>query len=194
MDVIKAEKIIRERLSPGRFEHSVQVARVARQMAQQFNEKEDQAYMAGILHDYAKGISGGELLKLAEAHGIIEDEVERLAPDLLHARLGADLLARDWGVEDKELLQAIRNHTLGRVGMSALEKIIFLADMIEPGRDFPGIDRLRCIANRDLDRGMVLAIESTIQYCIKAGRLIHPRTVLVRNNLLTTLPRDTSLW
>lgn len=194
MDVIKAEKIIRERLSPSRFEHSVQVARVARQMAQQFNENEDQAYIAGILHDYAKGISGGELLKLAEAHGLIEDEVERLAPDLLHARLGAELLVRDWGVEDEALLQAISNHTLGRVGMSALEKIIFLADMIEPGRDFPGIDRLRCIANRDLNRGMVLAIEFTLQYCIKMGRLIHPRTVLIRNNLLTTLPKDTSLW
>ncbi|NLV16007.1 MAG: HD domain-containing protein [Syntrophomonadaceae bacterium] len=194
MEIAEAEKIIRDRLSPSRYQHSMQVARMARQLARQFNENENQAYLAGILHDYAKGISGGELLNLAEAYGLIEDEVERLAPDLLHARIGAELLARDWGVEDKELLQAISNHTLGRVGMAPLEKILFLADMIEPGRDFPGIDRLRCIADRDLDRGMVLATEFTLQYCMGTGRLIHPRTVLVRNNLLTALPKETSLW
>jgi predicted HD superfamily hydrolase involved in NAD metabolism len=77
--------------------------------------------------------------------------------------------------------------------MSDLDKIIYLADMIEPGRDFPGIERLRCVAERDLDQAMVIGIESTLRYCMDTHKLIHPRTILVRNWLLTILPGSQSL-
>jgi len=194
MNLLEAEELIRNRLSDRRYRHSLQVASVARDMARDMGVDEDQAYLAGIVHDYAKGMSGGELLALAERHCLVEDEVERLAPDLLHAEVGAYLLATEHGVTDTQVLDAVRNHTLGRIGMSELEKIIFLADMIEPGRDFPGIERLRCVARRDLDQGMILAIESTLRYCMERRSLIHPRTVLVRNYILAALPRDKILW
>lgn len=194
MDAIRAEEIIRAKLSSKRYQHSMQVASVAREMARGLGLNEDRAYLAGIVHDYAKGIPGYELLALAEQNNMLEDEVEGRNPDLLHAPVGAFLLAREQGLVDEEILDAVRNHTLGRVGMTGLEKVIFLADMIEPGRDFPGIERLRCVAWRDLDQGMILTIESTLRYCMERGRLIHPRTVLVRNYLLSTLPRDRTLW
>lgn len=172
----------------------MEVASVARDMARIFGLNEDKAYLAGILHDYAKGIPGHELLALAKQNNILEDDVEAQSPDLLHAPVGAFLLARDEGLLDDEILDAIRYHTLGRVGMTDLEKALFLADMIEPGRDFPGIERLHCLVRRDLDQGMIQAIDSTLRYCMEQGRLIHPRTVLVRNYLLSVLPRNRTLW
>lgn len=194
MDEIRAEEIIRAKLSQNRYRHSMQVASVARDMARIFGLNEDKAYLAGILHDYAKGIPGHELLALAKQNNLLEDDVEARSPDLLHAPVGAFLLARDEGLLDDEILDAIRYHTLGRVGMTDLEKVLFLADMIEPGRDFPGIERLRCLVRRDLDQGMIQAIDSTLRYCMEQGRLIHPRTVLVRNYLLSVLPRNRTLW
>ncbi len=194
MNEIRAEEIIRAKLSENRYQHSMRVATVAREMAQAFGLDEEKAYLAGIVHDYAKGIPGYELLSLAKEHNLLEDEVENQSPDLLHAPVGAFLLAREQGLDDEDILGAVRNHTLGRVGMTDLEKVLFLADMIEPGRDFPGIERLRCLAWKDLNQGMIQAIELTLRYCMDQGRLIHPRTVLVRNNLLSVLPRGRTLW
>ncbi len=194
MDEIRAEEIIRARLSENRYQHSRRVAMVAREMARTFGLDETKAGLAGIVHDYAKGMPGYELLSIAREHDLLEDEVEEKSPDLLHATVGAFLLSRDHGLDDEEVLNAVRSHTLGRVGMTDLEKVLFLADLIEPGRDFPGIERLRCLAMRNLDQGMVQAIDLTLRYCMDQGRLIHPRTVLVRNNLLSSLPSDRTLW
>jgi len=171
----------------------MRVASVAREMARAFGLDENKAGLAGIVHDYAKGVPGYELLALAREHNLLEDEVETRSPDLLHASVGAFLLQQEQGLADEEILDAVRNHTLGRVGMTDLEKVLFLADMIEPGRDYPGIERLRCLAWRDLNEGMIQAIELTLRYCMDRGRLIHPRTVLVRNNLLSSLPRERTL-
>ncbi len=194
MDVSRAEKIIKDKLSPSRYQHSMQVAMMARDMARKFGLNEDKAYLAGVVHDYAKDIAGLELLSLAQKYDLLEHEVESHVPDLLHAPVGACLLAREQGLVDEEILDAVKNHTLGRVGMTDLEKVIFLADIIEPGRNFPGIERLRCVAWSNLNQGMILAIEFTLRYCMERGGLIHPRTVLVRNNLLSTLPKDQTLW
>jgi len=193
MDENRAEEIIRARLSENRYRHSMRVASVAREMARAFGLDENKAGLAGIVHDYAKGVPGYELLALAREHNLLEDEVETRSPDLLHASVGAFLLQQEQGLADEEILDAVRNHTLGRVGMTDLEKVLFLADMIEPGRDYPGIERLRCLAWRDLNEGMIQAIELTLRYCMDRGRLIHPRTVLVRNNLLSSLPRERTL-
>ncbi len=175
------------RLSPHRLQHSLSVASVARDMAQTYGSDPDKAYMIGLLHDYAKGVSGADLLALASENALIEDEVERQAPDLLHAPVGAYLLANDLGIEDPEILQAVRSHTLGSLEMSLLDKIIFLADMIEPGHDFPGRERLQCLAGRDIDRAMLFALDTTIRYCLEQGRILHPRTIMVRNKFLSNI-------
>lgn len=176
--------ILEQRLSRKRFEHSVQVARVAAEMAQAYGLDEEKAYMTGLLHDYAKGLSGAELLKIAEENSLIEDDLERRVPDLLHAVVGACLLESEGKVEDPEMLQAIRLHTMGSEQMTEFDQVIFLADMIEPGRDYPGLERLQCLAMRDLDQAMLFALDSTIRYSLEQGRLLHPRTVMVRNHYL----------
>lgn len=178
--------ILSARLSPHRLQHSLDVAGVARNMAQNYGVDPDKAYTIGLLHDYAKGMSGAALLALANEHSLIEDEVENQVPDLLHAPVGAYLLA-ELGIDDQEILQAVKVHTLGSLEMSRLDKIIFLADMIEPGRDFPGLERLQCLAGQDLDRAMLFALDSTIRYCLEQGRILHPRTVTVRNKFLVNI-------
>lgn len=188
MDNETVINIIKGRLSERRFEHSIQVADTARQMANRYDADSAKTYFAGLLHDYGKGMSGPELLRIAGENGLIEDDVELKSPDLLHAPVGAFLLQKDLGINDDEVLDAVRYHTLGRIHMSVLDKIIYLADMIEPGRDFPGIERLRCIAERDLDQAMIVGIDSTLRYCVDRGMLIHPRTIMVRNCLLASLP------
>lgn len=176
--------IIRKRLSPQRWEHSLQVAEIARQMAENYGGDSAKAYRTGLLHDYAKGLSGQELLEVAEPNGLIQHPVDRQVPDLLHAPVGAWLVEQELGCDDREILAAIASHTLGEVGMSTLAEIIFLADMIEPGRDYPGLERLTCLAMRDLREGMLFAYDTTIRYCIQQGRIIHPRSVEVRNYYL----------
>lgn len=183
----QAIDIIKHRLSANRFKHSLEVAEAAREMAGIFGIDAERTYLTGLLHDYAKGISGRELLQIAGENNLIKDEVDHQVPDLLHAPVGAFLLHKELGIDNEEILKAVRCHTLGAMEMSTLDKIVFLADMIEPGRDYPGVDRLRCLAMRNLDEGMLFGLESTIKYCIDNHRILHPRTVLVRNKFLTII-------
>lgn len=180
----EATEIIRFKLSRPRFKHSIHVAATARDMAAEFGLDQEKAYITGLLHDYAKGLSGSELIQRAEDYGLDIDPVDRLVPDLLHAPVGAVMLRRELGIEDDELVHAVSAHTLGALNMSELDKIIYLADMIEPGRDYPGMERLRCMAMRSLDYGMLLGLNTTIKYCIDRGRILHPRTIEVRNQYL----------
>lgn len=189
LDVAKAAAVLEDRLSARRFEHSLNVAWTAEKLAEQYGVNKSKAYYTGLVHDYAKGMSGAELLIKAEEAELIEDPVDRQLPDLLHAPVGAILLKQELGIKDEEILQAVSSHTLGNLNMSTLDKIIFLADMVEPKRDFPGIERLRCLVTRNLDMAMLYGLETTIKYCIDQQRLIHPRTVQVRNKFLEMLAK-----
>lgn len=184
---VEAKKLITGRLSKNRLIHSCNVADVAVKLAKEYGIDEETAYVAGLLHDYAKGLSSEMLLKIAEENNLIDDEIEYLIPDILHAKVGAFLLKKEGVVENEEVLQAIANHTLGAIEMSDLDKIIFLADMIEPSRDYPTLDRLKCLAFKNLDEAMLFGLESTIKYCIEKNRLLHPKTIAVRNKFLRLL-------
>jgi predicted HD superfamily hydrolase involved in NAD metabolism len=181
----QAEQIIKARLSNHRFQHSLGVARAARDLAKHYGMDEEKAYLTGILHDYAKNLTVSELRLAAGQDEQIADEAEKKIPELLHAPVGAYLLAHEQGIKDQEILEAVKAHTLGALTMSTLAKIIFLADMIEPNRDiYPELDRLRQLSRQNLDEAMLLGLESTIRYCLDRRALLHPRTVEVRNMFL----------
>ncbi len=184
--------ILERRLSEHRFRHSVAVAQAARELANIFDQEEDLAYKTGLLHDYAKGIAAPQLIALASDNGLIEDEIEKEVPDLLHAPVGAYLLKHELGIDDPAVLEAVRVHTMGSLHMSKLDKIIFLADMIEPGRDYPGQNRLDCLARRDLDQAMLYGLDATIRYCLDQARILHPRTITVRNHFLGIRKKPTT--
>ena len=181
----QAKEIISAKLSPRRCQHCLNVAQAAASLADCYGVDRERAYLTGILHDYAKDLKPDDLLSIAEINGLIDCEVERQVPDLLHAQVGACLLVQELGIEDEEMLEAVKAHTMGNLCMSPLDKIIFLADMIEPGRDqYPDLERLRQLAFTDLDQAMLLGLESTIRYCLDRRALLHPRTIEVRNIFL----------
>ncbi|MDH7480225.1 MAG: bis(5'-nucleosyl)-tetraphosphatase (symmetrical) YqeK [Syntrophomonadaceae bacterium] len=181
------EKIIcsvKERLTPARWKHSQGVAAAAVKLARRHQVDPDKAELAALLHDLARDLPPSTLLEIAESEGLISHPLERRQPKLLHAPVAA-VLARRWGVDDPEVISAIAQHTLGAVGMSKLAKIIYLADLIEPGRDFPGVEQLRQLADEDLDEAMLAGFDQTVQYCLKRRQLLHPQTVNARNALLS---------
>jgi len=178
------DELLARKLSPLRYRHSQGVASYAAELALKYKGDISKARLAGLLHDYARDLPEEKLLTLAEEAGLISCEVERRLPVLLHGPVGAYLIQRELGLNDKEILQAISRHTVGSPDMTLLDKIIYLADALEPGRLYPGVDVLRRLAEEDLDKALLKALESSISYVLAKGQLLHPATVEARNYLL----------
>lgn len=178
------DKLLARKLSPPRYRHSQGVASYAAELALKYRGEVGKAKLAGLLHDYARDLPDEELLTLAGKAGLITCEVERRLPVLLHGPVGAYLIQRELGLDDKEILQAISRHTVGSADMTLLDKIIYLADALEPGRRYPGVELLRRLAEEDLDKALLKALESSISYVLEKGQLLHPATVEARNYLL----------
>ncbi|MBR4443622.1 MAG: nicotinate-nucleotide adenylyltransferase [Clostridia bacterium] len=169
---------LKQTLSPHRLSHTLSVAETAVRLAARFGENPCQAHLAGMLHDCAKGLDAPALLRLIRAGGVPADELELSMPALLHAPAGAVLAREEYRVGDEAVLSAIRWHTTGRRNMTKLEKIIYLADMIEPEReDFPGLSEIRALALKDLDRAVSLAAARSAAYVAEQGRTLHPNTM-----------------
>ncbi|NLY50100.1 MAG: HD domain-containing protein [Firmicutes bacterium] len=171
-------------LTPQRLRHSYGVAETGVHLALRWGASAEQARVAGLLHDCAKGLDQDKLLQWALAFGILSDDSERVYPDLLHAPVGAVLAWKVYGVTDQAILSAIRLHTQGGENMSILERIIYLADYIEPGRIFPGVEKVRALAYRDLNQAVLTAMEGTMRHVLEQGLVLHPQTVRARNRLL----------
>lgn len=149
-------------LSSQRIAHTAGCEHEAVQLAKLWGEDPEKAAVAGILHDSTKNLSYDEQLILCDKYGIILDNAQRENPKLLHAITGAALAKDRFGVSE-EISQAIRWHTTGKPDMSVLEKIIYLADYIEPTRDFDGVERLRELAYEDLDKALALGLEMSLE-------------------------------
>ncbi len=181
MDFHYYVNILKSRVSLARFEHSLRVVEKAVSMTEGLSLDQEKLRLAALLHDYAKDMTEQELLALAGQYGIIICEAEKRQPDLLHGPVGAFLCRRDLKIEDEAILRAIYYHTTGSAGMSLLDKVVFLADLLEPGRTYEGVDELRRICEDDLDEGLLAAFDGTLQYVLRRKLLIHPLTVQARN-------------
>jgi len=178
------EEIIEINLTTDLFRHSLGVAKSAKTLAKRYGGDPEKAYLAGLIHDYGKKYSPEALRYFASEWGYRLDKVTREQPQLLHAPLGAELVHKELGIKDPSILQAVRFHTTGAPRMSLLGRIIFLADIIEEGRSFPGVDKLRCLALQDFPRALLTATENTIKRVIETGSLLHLRSIAFRNELL----------
>lgn len=161
--------------------HCERTAATARELAGRFGLDEEKAEFAGLVHDIARALAPEELLAVARRYGIPVSDVDRGRPYLLHAEVGAKLLAETLQVDDPEVLDAVASHTFGRVGMGPLEKVVYLADTIEPDREFAGVGEIRQAARRDLDEAMSRAYRQAICHLTDKRRPLHPRTVEVWN-------------
>ncbi len=162
-------------LKPGRVAHVLGTEETAVRLARRLGADEKKARTAALLHDCTKKLSLPEQLALCEKYGAPPDALERQMPQLLHAKTGAHL-ARDVFAVDDEIYGAIRWHTTGREDMTCLEKVIYLADCIEPARRYPGVEELRRAAAEDLDKGLTLALEMTVRRMERLGEPIHENT------------------
>lgn len=159
-------------LKPRRIPHVAGCEEMARSLALRWGEEADTAAEAAILHDITKKLTAAEQLRLCDEYGIMTDDAERENTELLHAKTGAALARSLFGVDDA-VFEAIFWHTTGRAGMSRLEKIIYLADAIEPTRDYEGVEVLRECALRDLDETMIMSLQRTIDYVAQRGGAVH---------------------
>ncbi len=163
-------------LTRDRFAHTMGVKKTAIDMARTFGEDEEKAGLAGLLHDCAKCMTLEQMLKMAKNEPT--DAVSQKSKALMHAVAGRAMAETVYGVKDEEVLDAIRWHTTGRAGMSRLEKIIYLADMIEPTRKpYPGLEELRALCHEDLDEAMHTALLQSMHHVLEQGKELHPDTM-----------------
>ncbi len=173
----KLRKAVRKVQDSKRYEHTVGVEYTAAALAMRYGADMEAAQTAGLLHDCAKCISDEDKLALCKKNHIPVTESERRSPFLLHAKVGGWLAQTKYGIEDRDILNAIVHHTTGRENMSLLEKIIFVADYIEPGRkSAPNLDSIRALAFRDLDRALLCILEDTLSYLRSSGGELDPMT------------------
>lgn len=162
-------------LTPERFAHTQGVAEEAVKLAKHYGENEEKAFLAGILHDCAKDYSEQEKRKMCKEFNIKIDDIIDKQIDLIHSFLGAELAKNEYMVNDEDILNAIKYHTTGRKKMSKLEKIIYLADCIEPNRKaFDGLEKLRKVSYESLNKAIIISLKSTIDYNKQKNRIIHP--------------------
>lgn len=177
MDKKKIRKKLEKSLDAKRFEHTLGVSYTAAVLAMCYGEDTDKALLAGLLHDCAKCLDNEKKIAICNKHHIPITEAERANPFLLHAKAGAYLAKKEFHVKDEEILHAILYHNTGRPGMSLLEKIIYVADYIEPGRDrAPNLSVIRKRAFEDLDQALLMILEDTLQYLNEIEAEIDPIT------------------
>ena len=163
-----------------RIPHVLGTEQEAIRLAERYGADVEKARVAALLHDCTKKLDMPAQLALCGQYGIALDELEQRALKLLHSKTGAAIARDVFGVDD-EVYSAIWYHTTGHANMTKLEKIIYLADYIEPSRDFPGVDTLRKVCYEDLDKGLLLGLEMTIEEMTAMGNPVHRATVEARD-------------
>ncbi|UQZ35597.1 HD domain-containing protein [Paenibacillus sp. PK3_47] len=169
-----------------RWQHTLGVMQSSVKLAGRYGADPDRAETAAILHDVAKYWPVERMKEIIERNGLSQ-ELLNYDKQLWHAEVGAFVAAQEYGITDEEVLGAIRYHTSGREGMTLLEKIVCLADYIEPGRDFPGVDEIRRLSEVSLEEGLIAGLDSTISLLLQKRRIVFPLTVLARNDLVRKL-------
>lgn len=172
---------VQQELSPRRLGHTAGVVKTAEMLASHYGASPERARIAAWVHDIAREWPVDRLVQVAE-------KVEVPSgfggiPKLLHGPIAASLLWEWFDIRDDELANAIRYHTTGRVGMTLMDKIIYLADAVEPGRTYDGVEEIRRLAFTDITHALAMSIDNTLSYLIANQKPIFPLTIMVRNDL-----------
>ncbi len=177
-------KYIDENLKESRKKHTRGVAETAVELAKLYNEDAEKAYFAAMCHDMAKNMNVDEMNDYVNKYSMGRKYLNN--PNIAHGKIACMMLREDFDVEDEDILNAVSYHTTGRAGMSLLEKIIYLADAIEPGRDYPGVSELRKASREDLDKACLLSFKRTIDYLTEKGADIDGDTLAAKEYLEKT--------
>ena len=186
----KIKEYIKVHLTVDRYNHTLGVMKTSEELALHYGVDPEKAKIAGLCHDCAKNFSASDLIGKAKVSGEVISNVYYKSPQLLHGVVGAYIAKELFHVNDDDILNAIKYHTTGRENMSILEKIVYIADCIEPTRNYKGVTELRELAYNDLDKALLKSFEDTIMYIIARGSIIHLDTIKARNYLLMANRRN----
>ena len=184
MDLKQAKELVRSRLSDKRYEHTINVKKMAVKLAKQYGVDEEKAALAALLHDSAKELGKDEMRAILQAHPELAEGGESRPAPVWHGICAAILARTEWGVEDEAVLSAIACHTAGKPGMSKLDKIVYLADMSSAERDWPGVERLRKLERKDLDAAMLAALKQTNDFVLSEGKPLDPMSKAAYEDIL----------
>ena len=172
----KARRLAKKRLSAKRYQHTLNVRRMAVKLAKRWGADPEKAALAALLHDTAKELPREEMLQILNDNAIMAENAQNRPSPVWHGICAAILAQTQWGVEDEEVLSAIRSHTTGKPGMSLLDEIVFLADMTSAERDYPEVDYLRKLEKEDIHRAMREALEMNLHWLEESGKPVDEET------------------
>lgn len=176
--IVTFRKQLKSKLDTMRYEHSVSVSYTCIALAMRYGFSLEKAELAGLLHDCAKRYTDNELIARSQKHGLSLTESELKAPAVIHAKYGAWMARNKFGIQDEEILSAIQCHTTGKPGMGILDKILYIADYIEPRRyKADNLPQIRRMAYEDLDQTMYAILKGTLEYLQRKGGCIDPMTL-----------------
>lgn len=175
--IFELRKDLKKKLNPIRYEHSLSVSYTCISLAMKYDYPLDRAELAGLLHDCAKRYDDAAILEHCIKHQIPVTEAERKAPAVLHAKYGAWMVCNKYNIRDDEIAAAIACHTTGKAGMNKLEKILYIADYIEPRRyKADNLEEIRHIAYEDMDETLFQIMKATLEYLKTSGTFVDPMT------------------
>ncbi len=172
----KARRLAKKRLSEKRYQHTLNVRRMAVKLAKRWGADPEKAALAALLHDTAKELPREEMLQILNDNAIMAENAQNRPSPVWHGICAAILAQTQWGVEDEEVLSAIRCHTTGKPGMSLLDEIVFLADMTSAERDYPEVDYLRKLEKKDIHQAMREALEMNLHWLEESGKPVDEET------------------
>lgn len=175
--------LIRNKLSPYRFNHSLEVAKSAVYLAEKYGGDSEKMCVAGLLHDVLKEADREETFFYVDKYIIPLTVLEEATPKLWHAIVGAEFIKNELGIDDDEIINAVRYHTTGRKNMTLSDKILFIADFISADRDYDGADEMRERAEKSLECAMDMGLSFTITDLVENGKAVHPDTIDAYNDL-----------
>ena len=187
-EISEIQEKLKTELNSHRYEHTLGVMYTAGCMAMRYGEEVEKALLAGLLHDCAKCISIEEKLELCKQYQLEMSHAEKNNPELIHAKLGVKIAKDKYHIEDEDILNAISSHTTGRPDMSLLEKIIYIADFMEPGRkNLPNMKDVRRLAFEDIDKCLFRILKDSLVYFKSKNFVVDPMTEKTYNYYKETL-------
>ena len=187
MDIEKIKANVKSHLDEKRYAHVERVAKCAKRLAKIYGENEQDVEVSAYLHDIAKFFELSHMLDLVKGkYTEVKDEMSHLTA-VLHGFAGAEFVKNNYdiyGVDNEDILDGVRYHTIGSGNMSTLAKIVYLADAIEDGRNWEGVEKARELAEENLDEAIKYEIDTKLEYLISKDNIIHPNIILFRNSLI----------
>ena len=191
MELKEAKELVRSRLSDKRYEHTINVKKMAVKLAKHYGVDQEQAALAALLHDAAKEMDKDQMRALmAQYPQYAQGGEERPAP-VWHGVCASILARTQWGITDEAVLSAIACHTAGKPGMTKLDKVLYLADMTSAERDWDGVEKLRKLEMKDLDEAMLAALEQTNGFVCSQGKPLDPMSEAAYEDILAHRAQNT---